>query len=40
MRHKLPIVPTILVAFAVATMIGLGIWHIGRREQREALLES
>lgn len=40
MNRKLPIVPTILVALAVATMIGLGIWQLGRREQKEALLAS
>jgi surfeit locus 1 family protein len=40
MTRKLPIVPTILVALAVATMIGLGIWQLERRQQKEALLAS
>ncbi len=40
MTHKLPIVPTILVALAVATMIGLGIWQLERRQQKEALLAA
>jgi cytochrome oxidase assembly protein ShyY1 len=40
MKHKLPIIPTILVALAVATMIGLGIWQLERRNQKEALLAS
>jgi len=40
MNRKLPIIPTILVALAVATMIGLGIWQLERRQQKEALLAS
>jgi len=40
MMRKLPLVPTILVALAVATMIGLGIWQLDRRQQKEALLAS
>jgi surfeit locus 1 family protein len=40
MMRRLPIVPTILVALAVATMIGLGIWQLERRQQKEALLAS
>jgi len=40
MSRKLPIVPTILVALAVAVMIGLGIWQLERRQQKEALLAS
>ena len=31
MSRKLPLVPTIIVAAAVAVMIGLGIWQLGRR---------
>jgi len=38
MRHRLPLIPTILVALAVATMIGLGIWQLERRKEKEALL--
>ena len=35
---RLPIIPTFLVALAVATMIGLGIWQLQRKEQKDALL--
>jgi surfeit locus 1 family protein len=35
---KWPVVPTILVGLAVATMIGLGIWQLQRKGQKEALL--
>ena len=40
MMRKLPLLPTILVGLAVATMIGLGIWQLDRRQQKEALLAS
>ena len=40
MKRKLPIIPTILVALAVAAMIGLGIWQLERREEKEALLAT
>jgi cytochrome oxidase assembly protein ShyY1 len=40
MTRKLPLLPTILVALAVATMIWLGIWQLDRRQQKEALLAS
>ena len=40
MTRKLPLIPTILVALAVATMIGLGIWQLERRTEKEALLAS
>jgi cytochrome oxidase assembly protein ShyY1 len=40
MTRRLPIIPTILVALAVATMIGLGIWQLERRKEKEALLAS
>lgn len=40
MTGRLPLMPTILVGFAVAVMIGLGIWQLERREQKLALLES
>lgn len=35
---KLPPVPTILVGLAVAAMIGLGIWQLDRRGEKEALI--
>jgi len=38
MSRKLPLVPTILVALAVAAMIGLGVWQLERRSEKEALL--
>lgn len=33
-----PVIPTILVAFAVATMVGLAIWQLQRKSEKEALL--
>src|SRR5436190_561635 len=38
MSRKLPIIPTILVALAVLTMIGLGFWQLERRKEKEALI--
>lgn len=35
---KLPLFPTILVGLAVAAMIGLGIWQLDRRGEKEALI--
>ena len=40
MSRKLPLIPTILVGLAVATMIGLGVWQLERRKEKEALLAS
>ena len=39
MIRRWPLVPTILVAAAVATMIGLGLWQLQRRQEKLALLE-
>ena len=36
--RQLPLVPTLLVAAAVATMIGLGIWQIARAGEKQAML--
>jgi surfeit locus 1 family protein len=36
--RRLPIIPTVLVALAVATMIGLGVWQLQRAKWKEALL--
>jgi surfeit locus 1 family protein len=36
MIRRLPVIPTILVLGAVATMIGLGIWQIGRAQEKDA----
>lgn len=33
-----PLIPTIVVALAVTTMIGLGIWQLQRKGEKEALL--
>jgi cytochrome oxidase assembly protein ShyY1 len=35
-----PVIPTILVVLAVATMIGLGIWQLQRKAEKEALLAT
>ena len=35
---RFPVLPTIIVAAAVATMIGLGIWQIQRKGEKEALI--
>ena len=35
---RLPVIPTIFVAAAVATMIALGIWQLGRKDEKEALI--
>lgn len=39
MTGRLPVVATLLVLSAVAVMIGLGFWQLGRMEQKRALLE-
>ena len=36
--RRVPIIPTIFVVAAVATMIALGIWQLGRLKEKEALL--
>lgn len=36
--RRLPLIPTILVIAAVATMIGLGIWQISRADEKKAML--
>jgi surfeit locus 1 family protein len=33
-----PVLPTLLVAIAVAAMVGLGVWQLDRGEQKKALL--
>ena len=38
MTRKIPIVATVLVAIAVATMIGLGIWQLDRAQWKERLI--
>ena len=34
---RLPVIPTVIVAAAVATMIGLGIWQLRRADEKNAL---
>lgn len=36
--RRLPILPTLLVALAVATMIGLGVWQLRRAAWKEGVL--
>jgi surfeit locus 1 family protein len=38
MTRRVPLLPTLLVAAAVATMIGLGVWQLQRREWKEGLI--
>ena len=35
---KLPVLPTIVVGLAVATMIALGVWQLQRKAEKEALI--
>jgi len=36
--RRLPLIPTLLVVAAVATMIGLGFWQISRAGEKQAML--
>ncbi len=38
MIRRWPLIPTILVALAVATMIALGVWQLQRKGEKDALL--
>jgi len=38
MTRKLPLIPTIVVAIAIAAMIGLGVWQLQRAKWKEGLL--
>lgn len=38
MTRRIPIVATLVVGLAVAAMIGLGFWQLGRMSQKEAAL--
>ena len=38
MTRRIPLVSTLLVAVAVLTMVGLGIWQLQRADQKKALL--
>ena len=35
---RLPLIPTVFVLAAVATMVALGIWQLGRADEKEALI--
>lgn len=35
---KLPLVPTVIVALAVAAMVALGVWQLDRRQEKAALI--
>ena len=39
MMRKLPLVATLLVALAVLTMIGLGLWQLSRAGEKDALID-
>ena len=38
MRMRLPLLPTLIVAAAVAVMIGLGVWQLQRAEWKERMI--
>ena len=38
MSRKVPLVPTVIVAAAIAVMIGLGVWQLQRARWKEGLL--
>lgn len=38
MSMRWPLIPTIIVALAVATMVGLGLWQLQRKTAKEAAL--
>ena len=40
MTRKLPLIPTILVAGAVAVMLGLGVWQLQRAKWKDGLLRQ
>ena len=35
---RFPIVPTVIVAAAIATMVALGVWQLGRMNEKGALI--
>lgn len=40
MKGRLPLVPTIIVGLAIAVMIALGFWQLGRAHRKEAALAA
>ncbi|RPF70837.1 SURF1 family protein [Aurantiacibacter spongiae] len=39
-RRRIPVLPTILVVAAAIVMVGLGVWQLQRREEKEALIAA
>jgi surfeit locus 1 family protein len=39
MSVRVPIIPTIIVLAAAATMVALGVWQLGRSEEKAGLIE-
>ena len=40
MSKRVPLIPTLLVAAAVATMLVLGFWQLGRAKEKDRLLDQ
>lgn len=40
MIRKLPVIPTLVVAAAIAVMIGLGVWQLQRAGEKQKLLQN
>lgn len=40
MTARIPIIPTIIVGGAIAVMIALGFWQLGRMDEKDALIAS
>lgn len=38
--RDIPIIPTVLVVAAALTMVALGIWQLGRAEEKAAMIEA
>jgi surfeit locus 1 family protein len=38
--RSIPIIPTLIVAAAIVTMISLGFWQLGRADEKELLLKQ
>ena len=38
MKKRIPIIPTVVVAAAVATMVALGFWQLARKGEKEAMI--